>query len=50
LNDQHDRDALLERLDRLYPAVVADCLDKVGVRAKFAVGGPLDAETFCAGR
>jgi len=33
LNDQPDRDALLERLDRLYPAVVADCLDKVGVRS-----------------
>jgi len=24
---------VLERLDRLYPAVVADCLDKVGVRS-----------------
>jgi 4-hydroxy-4-methyl-2-oxoglutarate aldolase len=33
LNDQPDRDALLERLDRLYPAVVADCLDRVGVRS-----------------
>lgn len=32
MNDQLDRDALLARLDRLYPAVVADCLDKVGVR------------------
>jgi 4-hydroxy-4-methyl-2-oxoglutarate aldolase len=37
LNDKHpdtaERLALLERLDRLYPAVVADCLDKVGVRS-----------------
>jgi len=33
LNDQPDRDALLARLDRLYPAVVADCLDRVGVRS-----------------
>lgn len=33
MNDQPDRDALLARLDRLYPAVVADCLDRVGVRA-----------------
>ena len=36
LNDQATdltgRTALLERLERLYPAVVADCLDKVGVR------------------
>jgi 4-hydroxy-4-methyl-2-oxoglutarate aldolase len=33
LNDQPHRDALLARLDRLYPAVVADCLDRVGVRS-----------------
>jgi regulator of RNase E activity RraA len=37
LNDQATdltaRTALLERLERLYPAVVADCLDKVGYRA-----------------
>jgi regulator of RNase E activity RraA len=37
LNDQapstNGRPELLERLDRLYPAVVADCLDKVGFRA-----------------
>ena len=36
MNDQPvtgERAALLERLDRLYPAVVADCLDKVGVRS-----------------
>ena len=26
------RSEILERLERLYPAVVADCLDKVGVR------------------
>jgi 4-hydroxy-4-methyl-2-oxoglutarate aldolase len=36
LNDQatdlSSRAALLERLERLYPAVVADCLDKVGCR------------------
>jgi 4-hydroxy-4-methyl-2-oxoglutarate aldolase len=36
LNDQAtdltSRAALLERLERLYPAVVADCLDKVGCR------------------
>ncbi len=36
LNDkevsQADRRALLSRLESLYPAVVADCLDKVGVR------------------
>ena len=32
MNDQPDRDALLGRLDRLYPAVVADCLDRVGIR------------------
>jgi 4-hydroxy-4-methyl-2-oxoglutarate aldolase len=36
LNDQATdltgRTALLERLERLYPAVVADCLDKVGYR------------------
>jgi len=36
LNDQATdltaRATLLERLERLYPAVVADCLDKVGVR------------------
>ena len=36
LNDQgtqqSERAELLARLDRLYPAVVADCLDKVGVR------------------
>jgi regulator of RNase E activity RraA len=37
LNDQGadlaDRHGLLERLERLYPAVVADCLDRVGVRS-----------------
>lgn len=33
LNDQPDRETLLARLDRLYPAVVADCLDRVGYRA-----------------
>jgi regulator of RNase E activity RraA len=37
LNDQGihvaARTELLERLDRLYPAVVADCLDRVGVRS-----------------
>jgi 4-hydroxy-4-methyl-2-oxoglutarate aldolase len=37
LNDQPldttARSALLDRLDRLYPAVVADCLDRVGVRS-----------------
>jgi 4-hydroxy-4-methyl-2-oxoglutarate aldolase len=37
LNDQPldtaRRAALLDRLDGLYPAVVADCLDKVGVRS-----------------
>ena len=28
-----DRDlALIERLERLYPAVVADCLDRLGLR------------------
>jgi len=36
LNDQgapvSARSEILERLERLYPAVVADCLDKVGVR------------------
>jgi 4-hydroxy-4-methyl-2-oxoglutarate aldolase len=35
LNDQpgtDERAALLQRLERLYPAVVADCLDRVGVR------------------
>jgi 4-hydroxy-4-methyl-2-oxoglutarate aldolase len=36
LNDQATdptgRTALLDRLERLYPAVVADCLDKVGYR------------------
>jgi regulator of RNase E activity RraA len=36
LNDQvstsNERAELLTRLDRLYPAVVADCLDRVGVR------------------
>jgi 4-hydroxy-4-methyl-2-oxoglutarate aldolase len=31
--DDAARAALLERLDRLYPAVVADCLDRVGVRS-----------------
>ncbi len=30
--DLTGRTALLERLDRLYPAVVADCLDRVGCR------------------
>ena len=30
---QSTRRSLIDRLDRLYPAVVADCLDKVGVRA-----------------
>ena len=29
---QSTRRSLIDRLDRLYPAVVADCLDKVGVR------------------
>jgi regulator of RNase E activity RraA len=30
-----DRDpALIERLERLYPAVVADCLDRLGLRAQ----------------
>jgi 4-hydroxy-4-methyl-2-oxoglutarate aldolase len=30
-----DRDlALIERLERLYPAVVADCLDRLGVRTQ----------------
>jgi regulator of RNase E activity RraA len=37
LNDQATdltrRAALLERLEQLYPAVVADCLDKVGYRS-----------------
>ena len=33
MNDQPRREALLGRLDRLYPAVIADCLDKVGVRS-----------------
>jgi regulator of RNase E activity RraA len=28
------RSEILERLERLYPAVVADCLDKVGVRTQ----------------
>ena len=36
MNDQLRADTgraeLLDRLDRLYPAVIADCLDKVGVR------------------
>jgi regulator of RNase E activity RraA len=33
LNDQVARDLRpLERLNRLYPAVVADCLDKIGLR------------------
>ena len=31
--DDTRRAALLDRLDGLYPAVVADCLDKVGVRS-----------------
>jgi hypothetical protein len=26
--------ALIERLERLYPAVVADCLDRLGARAQ----------------
>ncbi len=30
---QSTRRSLLDRLDRLYPAVIADCLDKVGVRS-----------------
>jgi 4-hydroxy-4-methyl-2-oxoglutarate aldolase len=30
--DRNGRAALLQRLDALYPAVVADCLDKVGCR------------------
>ena len=30
--DPTGRTALLDRLERLYPAVVADCLDKVGYR------------------
>ena len=38
MNDQgtstSPRSELLERLDRLYPAVVADCLDKVGYRTQ----------------
>ena len=30
-----DRDlGLIDRLERLYPAVVADCLDRLGVRAQ----------------
>ena len=30
-----DRDlALIERLERLYPAVVADCLDRIGLRSQ----------------
>ena len=37
MNDQGtgitSRTELLERLERLYPAVVADCLDKVGLRS-----------------
>jgi 4-hydroxy-4-methyl-2-oxoglutarate aldolase len=31
--DTSARTALLERLDRLHPAVVSDCLDKVGIRS-----------------
>jgi 4-hydroxy-4-methyl-2-oxoglutarate aldolase len=31
--DDAARTALLERLDKVYPAVVADCLDRVGVRS-----------------
>jgi len=33
-----DRDlALIERLERLYPAVVADCLDRLGGRTEGAI-------------
>jgi regulator of RNase E activity RraA len=51
LNDQPDSGGLLARLDRLYPAVVADCLDKVGVRTNVMVPRirPLYPEARMAG-
>jgi regulator of RNase E activity RraA len=47
-----DRDlALIERLERLYPAVVADCLDRLGVRMQVLEPHirPLYAEAKVAG-
>lgn len=55
MNDQAtdltSRAALLERLERLYPAVVADCLDKVGCRGSVMDPRirPLYAEAHMAG-
>jgi regulator of RNase E activity RraA len=47
-----DRDLpLIDRLERLYPAVVADCLDRVGARSQVLDAGirPLTRETKLAG-
>ena len=47
-----DRDpALIERLEHLYPAVVADCLDRLGLRAQVLDPGirPLYADAKVAG-
>ena len=43
--------ALIERLERLYPAVVADCLDRLGLRAQVLDPGirPLYADAKVAG-
>jgi 4-hydroxy-4-methyl-2-oxoglutarate aldolase len=55
LNDQvsgtEQRAELLARLERLYPAVVADCLDRVGVRANVMAPNirPLYPEARIAG-
>src|SRR5216684_1743718 len=47
-----DRDpALIDRLERLYPAVVSDCLDRLGLRAQVLDPGirPLYAGAKVAG-
>ena len=45
-------DALIERLERLHPAVVSDCLDKVGIRDRVMAPRirPLDPGSKLAGR
>jgi regulator of RNase E activity RraA len=45
-------DGLIERLERLHPAVVSDCLDKIGIRDRVLAPRirPLDPASKLAGR
>jgi regulator of RNase E activity RraA len=52
MTTEHDATDLIERLERLYPAVVADCLDERGYREQVLAPHirPLDPASRVAGR